>query len=98
WSCGPRSPDMDGAEERILIRVLPTGLFPQHRACDLGERPTAGDRWRPLRTARLRWRVDQTWTDRATRAGRGVPLPGLCPAGRPCLLAPAALPISLPCC
>jgi hypothetical protein len=63
----------------ILIRVLPPSLFPQDRACDLGERPTAGHRRRPLRTARLRWRVDQTWTDRATRrAGRGVPLPGLC--------------------
>ena len=46
----------------ILIRVLPPGLFPQDRVCDLRERPTAGDRWRPLRTARFRWRVDQTWT------------------------------------
>jgi hypothetical protein len=46
----------------ILIRVLPLGLFPQDRACHLRERLPAGDRWRPLRTVRLRWHVDQTWT------------------------------------
>ena len=37
-------------------------LFPQDRSHNLRERPTAGDRWRPLRTARRRWHVDQTWT------------------------------------
>jgi hypothetical protein len=49
-------------EDLILIRVLPPGSFPQDGTRNLGERPTAGDRWRPLGTARLRWRVDQTWT------------------------------------
>src|SRR5215212_8097475 len=84
----------------ILIRVLPPSLFPQDRAGNLRERPTAGDRWRPLRTAGFRWHVDQTWTDRATRrAGRGAPLRGPCPAqGRPRLLAPASTSTSLPCC
>jgi hypothetical protein len=59
----------------ILIRVLPTGSFPQDGTCDLGERCTAGDRWRPLRTARLRWHVDQTWTRRAPLSDptRGFP-------------------------
>jgi hypothetical protein len=38
------------------------GLFPQDCIGGLGERQAAGDRWRPLRTARIRWRVDQTWT------------------------------------
>jgi hypothetical protein len=38
------------------------GSLPQDGTCDLGERCTAGDRWRPLGTARLRWHVDQTWT------------------------------------
>jgi hypothetical protein len=58
----------------ILIRVLPPGLFPQDGACDLRERPTAGDRWRPLRTARLRWHVDQTWTRHLpARGGSGAP-------------------------
>jgi hypothetical protein len=47
-------------------------LFPQDRTCNLRERPTAGDRWRPLRTARLRWRVDQTWTKAG--AGQGGPV------------------------
>jgi site-specific recombinase XerD len=64
------SPQATGYErDRILIRVLPQGLFPQDRACNLRERPTAGDRWRPLRTARVRWHVDQTWTaDRSCKA------------------------------
>src|SRR4030095_14503479 len=52
----------------ILIRVLPTGSFPQDGICDLGERCTAGNRWRPLRTARPRWHVDQTWTNPATQS------------------------------
>jgi len=56
---------MDGGEERILIRVLPPGSFPQDGTFDLRERLTDGDRSRPLRTARLRWRVDQTWTRHA---------------------------------
>ena len=60
---------MDGAEERILIRVLPKGLFPQDCSGGLRERCAAGDRWRPLGTARVRWDVDQTWT-------RHVPLVG----------------------
>jgi hypothetical protein len=34
----------------ILIRVLCTGLFPEDRAGNLRERPTVGDRWRPLET------------------------------------------------
>jgi len=72
----------------ILIRVLPLGLFPQDRACNLRERPTAGDRWRPLRTARLRWRVDQTWTTHAARGGSGAPRHGPCLARRPLLLPP----------
>ena len=41
----------------ILIRVLPLGLFPQDRACDLRERPTAGDRCEPLGS-------DGVWTKR----------------------------------
>jgi len=42
------------------------GLFPQDCIGGLGERQATGDRWRPLRTARLRWRVDQTWTKPVT--------------------------------
>jgi hypothetical protein len=53
-----------GTSGLILIRVLPTGSFLQGRACNLRERPTAGDCWIPLRTARLRWHVDQMWTTR----------------------------------
>ena len=30
-------------------------------------------RWRPLRTARFRWRVDQTWTKPGSEAGGPVP-------------------------
>jgi hypothetical protein len=63
WPAGFSSWAREGLTwDLILIRVLPLGLFPQDRAGNLRERPTAGDRWRPLRTARLRWRVDQTWT------------------------------------
>ena len=58
----------------ILIRVLPPGLLPQDRACHLRERPTAGDRWRPLRTAWIRWDVDQTWT-KPHAGGRSSCLP-----------------------
>ena len=57
------------ALERILIRVQPRGSFPQDRTCDLRERRTAGDRWTPLGTARVRWRVDQTWTIDRSRQG-----------------------------
>jgi hypothetical protein len=68
----------DRRADLIFIRVLPLGLFPQDRACNLRERPTAGDRWRPLRTARLRWRVDQRWTrpagQRPSRLGSGEPV------------------------
>jgi hypothetical protein len=42
------------AGERILIRVLLPGLFPQDRACHLRERPTletTGDRCEPLDSA-----------------------------------------------
>src|SRR5215216_3729901 len=54
------------------------GLFPQDRTRDLCERPTAGDRWRPLRTARLRCYVDQTWTRHArSRGAAGEPWRGL---------------------
>jgi hypothetical protein len=52
----------------ILIRVLPLGLFPQDRACHPA-RTTY--RWRPLRTAQLRWRVDQTWTKLSSMGVRG---------------------------
>jgi hypothetical protein len=41
----------------ILIRVLPTGSFPQDDTCDLGERCTAGDRYEPLGS-------DGMWTKR----------------------------------
>jgi hypothetical protein len=53
------------ASDRILIRVLHAVLFPLDRPFDLGKT----HRWRPLRTARLRWRVDQTWTRHAPLAG-----------------------------
>jgi hypothetical protein len=46
------------------------GSFPQDGTCDLGEQWTAGDRWRPLGTARLRWHVDQTWTRHARSRGQ----------------------------
>ena len=46
-------------------------LFPQDRACNLRERPTGGDNWRPLRTARLQWGVDQTWTKSSALGQRG---------------------------
>src|SRR5215211_6676635 len=38
------------------------GLFYQDCSGGLRERRAAGDRWRPLGTARIRWDVDQTWT------------------------------------
>ena len=64
------SPPATGcSRELILIRVQPPGSFPQDGTCDLGERCTAGDRWRPLGTARLRWHVDHTWTRHAPLAG-----------------------------
>jgi hypothetical protein len=58
---------MDDAEEHILIRVLPPGLFPQDGTCDPGERCAAGDH---LGTARLRWYVDQPWTRHARSRGQ----------------------------
>jgi len=58
-----------GPGDLILIRVQPGGSFPQDGTCDLGERCTSGDRWRPLGTARLRWRVDQTWTRHTSLVG-----------------------------
>src|SRR5215213_10408238 len=67
-SGGPAMPSKIG--DLILIRVLPPGSFPQDGTCDLGERCTAGDRWRPLRTAGLRWHVDQTWTRHARSRGQ----------------------------
>jgi hypothetical protein len=81
-------------DDLIVIRVLPPGLFPQDRACHLRERLTAGDRWRPLRTARIRWRVDQTWTrhsrSRGQRRSASRTLPGKeTPAGCPRQASPA---------
>jgi hypothetical protein len=55
---------MDGAEERILIRVLPASLFPQDRACNLRDDlplETAGDRYEPLGS-------DGMWTKRGPSA------------------------------
>jgi hypothetical protein len=77
-----------------LIRVQPPGSFPQDGTCDLGERCTAGDRWRPLGTARLRWHVDQTWTrharSRGQRRSASRTLPGKeTPAGCPRQASPA---------
>jgi hypothetical protein len=46
-------------QDRILIRVLHPGLFPQDPTSDLHERRTVADRREP---ARLRRHVDQTWT------------------------------------
>jgi hypothetical protein len=82
------------ASERILIRVQPPGSFPQDGTCDLGERCTAGDHWRPLETARLRWHVDKTWTRHAPLAGQrrsaSRTLPGKeTPAGYPRQASPA---------
>ena len=82
-----------GGTERIrrdlvLIRVQPPGSFPQDKTCDLGERCTAGDRWRPLGTARLRWHVDQTWTRPARSGGSGAPRRGPWLARRPPPTAP----------
>jgi hypothetical protein len=51
---GVGAPPPAGRAERrqhldlILIRVLPHGLFPQDCSGGLRERPTGGDRWRPL--------------------------------------------------
>jgi hypothetical protein len=62
---------------------------------DLGERRAAGDRWRPLRTARLRWHMDQTWTRHVPLAGaaalrvRGPWLARQAPAGCPRQASPA---------
>jgi hypothetical protein len=59
----------------ILIRVLPTGSFPQDGTCDLGERCTAGDRWKPVanRSAPMACgpNVDQGW--RGGRVARSCP-------------------------
>jgi hypothetical protein len=61
----------------------------------LGERRAAGDRWRPLRTARLRWHMDQTWTRHVPLAGaaalrvRGPWLARQTPAGCPRQASPA---------
>ena len=49
--------DVGLGHERILIRVLPAGSFPQDRPCDLRERRTAGDRCEPLGS-------DGMWTKR----------------------------------
>jgi hypothetical protein len=81
-------------DERLLIRVQPPGSFPQDGTCDLGERCTAGDGWRPLGTARLRWHVDQTWTrharSRGQRRSASRTLPGKeTPAGCPRQARPA---------
>src|SRR5215218_4602566 len=54
----------------ILIRVLPLGLFPQDRACDLRERPTAGDRCEPLGS-------DGVWTKRGPSGAAQWSKPGL---------------------
>jgi hypothetical protein len=51
WACQDLNWDL------ILIRVLSQGPFPQDRACNLRERPTAGDRWEPLGS-------DGVWTKR----------------------------------
>ena len=55
--------------ERILIRVLHAALFPQDPTCDLGERCTAGDRWKPLGSPGM-------WTKRGPRSS--VPNSGPC--------------------
>jgi hypothetical protein len=54
------------------------GLFPQDCIGGLRERRAAGDRWRPLGAAGLRWRVDQRWTRHAARGGSGAPHRGAC--------------------
>ena len=48
-----------------VIRVLPGACFPRITPATCATMY----RWRPLRTARLRWRVDQTWTRPAPLAG-----------------------------
>jgi hypothetical protein len=44
------------------------GLFSQDCSGGLRERRAAGDHWRPLGTARIRWDVDQTWTKPSRQA------------------------------
>ena len=58
-----------GEGARLLLRTCLSGFCPG--ACfpwiALATWETTC-RWRPLRTARLRWHVDQTWTNRGCRA------------------------------
>jgi hypothetical protein len=81
-------------ERRHPYQGSAPGLVSQDGTFDLGERCTAGDRWRPLRTARLRWHVDQTWTrharSRGQRRSASRTLPGKeTPAGCPRQASPA---------
>jgi hypothetical protein len=75
----------DRRADLIVIRVLHGGLFPQDRSCDL----PSDARWRPLRTARFRWRVHQTWTRHAPLAGAAARrIADLARQGRPPPAAP----------
>jgi len=60
-SCGQADGGGAAAAERILIRVLHPGLFPQDHSSDLRERCTAGDRCEPLDS-------DGMWTKRGPTA------------------------------
>jgi Phage integrase, N-terminal SAM-like domain len=75
--------------DRILIRVLHHGLFPQDRTCHLGERRTARDRCEPLGSHGVWTKRGPSWApwgsgSRPVADASGAPvLRGQGPIGRP---------------